>query len=754
MKQVWLRLAVSIAAMILFLERAESATQKIGDLTWNYEIVNGVAVIKPVGFGGGGSFTPAVSPCSGSLEIPSTLGGKPVREIDEYAFYCQYWLTSVYIPDSVRKIGACAFAMLGNNDSKLKVVSGGDGIEEIERDAFANCRCLESINIGDKLVKITGAFTDCVSLGDGWVVVNGWVLIYNGAFTSSVVVPEGVIGLSGALFRESKVKKVQLPSTLKYLGELTFYGSALESIAIPDGVLEIPYCAFEGCKSLQSIVIPKSVTNVDDTAFDYCSQLKLVCVDTGDIARISSLYKFGADVKIIECITMDDISVPYPVSALPTPTIRDNVKNKVLTLGTDYTIDSTNSSVPSGVGGGKIAIVMKGSYEGEYVFSYSVTKKDISRAVITLGDALTYDGKEQTQSITSVEVDALPVTFSVSGNTGTNAGEYTLTVTGSGNFTGEATKKWSISKKSIQGAEIVFGDELFFDGTWQEQSIANVMIDGLSATFSASNHVHRNSGTYELAVTGTGNFCGSAKKKFTIGRRDISSATISLGGSLTYNGKEQAQLVDAVTVDGLNATFDVSANLATDAGEYELTVNGTGNFTGSAKSKFTVSRKDIADAVVTLGDALTYNGQEQSQSVIGVKVDGIDASYTVSGNKATTAGEHELTIHGTGNFTGTAVRKFVVGRKDIADAEIVLGSPLTYNGKEQTQTVQGVTVDGLDASYTVSGNKATVAGNHTLTIIGTGNFTGSATKSFTVARKDISDAGIVLGAALVYNGKE
>lgn len=66
-----------------------------------------------------------------------------------------------------------------------------------------------------------------------------------------------------------------------------------------------------------------------------------------------------------------------------------------------------------------------------------------------------------------------------------------------------------------------------------------------------------------------------------------------------------------------------------------------------------VSPRDIADAEVVLGDAPIYNGEEQTQAVVGVRIDGLDVTFTVSGNTAASIGVYTLTLTGTGNFTGT-----------------------------------------------------------------------------------------------------
>lgn len=79
-----------------------------------------------------------------------------------------------------------------------------------------------------------------------------------------------------------------------------------------------------------------------------------------------------------------------------------------------------------------------------------------------------------------------------------------------------------------------------------------------------------------------------------------------------------------------------------------------------------------------------------------------------------------------------------IGARDISGANVVLGDSLTANGTAQTQEVSKVTVTSenggeLEVTYTVSGNQGTEAGTYTMTITGTGNFTGSVTKTFVVA---------------------
>lgn len=76
----------------------------------------------------------------------------------------------------------------------------------------------------------------------------------------------------------------------------------------------------------------------------------------------------------------------------------------------------------------------------------TVAKRNISGALIELGDMPMYDGTLKTQTVKVVLANGVTVTdYLVSGNTATEIGAYTLTVTGEGNFEGTATAVWRIA---------------------------------------------------------------------------------------------------------------------------------------------------------------------------------------------------------------------------------------------------------------------------------------------------------------------
>ena len=74
----------------------------------------------------------------------------------------------------------------------------------------------------------------------------------------------------------------------------------------------------------------------------------------------------------------------------------------------------------------------------------------------------------------------------------------------------------------------------------------------------------------------------------------------------------------------------------------------------------------------------------------------------------------------------------------LTGATVTLGSSLTYNGSEQTQSVSSVKMGATtltpSTDYEVKNNKATLPGTYTLLIVGKGSYAGVLQEEFTVAK--------------------
>lgn len=128
-----------------------------------------------------------------------------------------------------------------------------------------------------------------------------------------------------------------------------------------------------------------------------------------------------------------------------------------------------------------------------------------------------------------------------------------------------------------------------------------------------------------------------------------------------------------------------------------------------------------------------------------------DQPFPVGKYKVTASCESESTIY-------TAEATFTVEPREIEAKDVAFDKELTYTGNELTQTVT-VTVNGktltVGTDYTVSGLTGTEPGSYPVTVTGTGNYTGTVTKSFEIAKADISSAEITYDAGPYgYTGEE
>ena len=165
-------------------------------------------------------------------------------------------------------------------------------------------------------------------------------------------------------------------------------------------------------------------------------------------------------------------------------------------------------------------------------------------------------------------------------------------------------------------------------------------------------------------------------------------------------------------------------------------------------------------ATVTYGDTVTPSVGESKPAGAGdvtfkfFDEDGnqvSDQPFPVGKYKVTASCEDADTIY-------TAEKEFEVVARELTEENVTFGENLVYTGNELTQTVT-VTVGGKeltkDTDYTVSDLTGTEPGSYPVTVTGTGNYTGTVTKSFEIAKADISSAEITYDAGPYgYTGKE
>ena len=150
----------------------------------------------------------------------------------------------------------------------------------------------------------------------------------------------------------------------------------------------------------------------------------------------------------------------------------------------------------------------------------------------------------------------------------------------------------------------------------------------------------------KVTITGQGNYKGTADKTFTISPKNINGATINLtSASLPYTGLEQTVSITSVTLTGWTITagdYDIvdNSDKATNVGSTTLTIQGKGNYTGTATTTWEITSIDPVlanfDVTPTLPAAQTYDGAHKTVTV--VPKSGVNGMGTVKVYYEATAG--------------------------------------------------------------------------------------------------------------------
>ena len=211
--------------------------------------------------------------------------------------------------------------------------------------------------------------------------------------------------------------------------------------------------------------------------------------------------------------------------------------------------------------------------------------------------------------------------------------------------------------------------------------------------------------------------------------KDIANASVTLGASLTFNGSAQEQTITSVTFGGTplseGTDYEVTGNIATDAGNYTMAIMGIGNYTGTLWVDWSIAKAQGSISVPASVDIIGAVGtQKQVTVVIGNGYGDIFATSSapsvvtavISGNvinlTLVSDGNATITINMVGNYQASAtisVSAFIVSAvlsentaatiRAVADNDLgenywAVGDtyPVPLNGTVGTKTYDNVTV--------------------------------------------------------------
>lgn len=365
---------------------------------------------------------------------------------------------------------------------------------------------------------------------------------------------------------------------------------------------------------------------------------------------------------------------------------------------------------------------------------FEVVARELTEENVTFGENLVYTGNELTQTVT-VTVNGKTLTvgtdYTVSDLTGTEPGSYPVTVAGTGNYTGEVTKSFTISKAQISSAAITYdaGPYGYTGKEWKPEVTVSfnraTLTAGNDYTVSYENNI--NAGTAKIIITGIGDhFTGLTEKTFTINSAEISGCTFAPIADVTYNTKAHTpEVTVAISGRTLEADKDYTVSYASNvnAGTATVTVTGKGNFTGSANTTFTIAKADLNLSVYTISSLCTETevktstlpsnfflaDETETGFSIALTAAGGDAIFTQA--PAVVDGENMITYQLNG---GTGEATFNVTVTPVSSNYKAGTYDLKIQAYDKTNVSNRIVFESGSAVYTGSGikyEKATIAGH-------------------------------------------
>lgn len=322
------RIASLLLAMLLMLGITGASALTSGDYEYTLQLDGSVVITRYTG-------------SEADLTIPGTLNGRKVTGIGECAFYQNYALRSVVIPDTVTFIDPGAFALCVS----LSSVTLPSSLKTIKMEAFVYCTKLASITIPEGVVSIgEGAFYCCSALtsivvpdsvtsigphafstnggrltvGSGsyalqYCIENNLTYVIAGSEGTVEEAPESLFtyelledGTAMITGYTGNLHTLKVPAALggypvTQIGVGAFQKADFVAVILPDSVTAICDDAFSSCTTLTGITLPGGLTTIGNEAFYNCKSLPAITIP-------DSVANFGRNPFLL-CQSLTDIIV-------------------------------------------------------------------------------------------------------------------------------------------------------------------------------------------------------------------------------------------------------------------------------------------------------------------------------------------------------------------------------------------------------------------------------------------------------------
>ena len=258
--------------------------------------------------------------------------------------------------------------------------------------------------------------------------------------------------------------------------------------------------------------------------------------------------------------------------------------------------------------------------------------------------------------------------------------------------------------------------------------------------------------------------CGrEISKEVSVMAVDLSDAQIAPIDSQLYTGDALEPAI-SVSLNGqdlvLGTDYTVSFLGNVNVGDVAtVTVNGMGNYTGTATATFTILPRSLNEANAQSVTSQVWSGSALTPVPVvrfgsRTLVNGRDFDIAYENNKD--VGTARFVITGKGNYTGVIDGEFIIAPRDLSNASVSIASQ-SYTGKpiepNARVVVNGVTLR-RDIDYIIVYSNNTNAGTATASVTGIGNYSGSKDALFTISGGALSPMMITINNTPTYSGTE
>ena len=464
------------------------------------------------------------------------------------------------------------------------------------------------------------------------------------------------------------------------------------------------------------------------------------------------------------------------------PAVTVTLGSVTLVQDTDYTVAYANNT---NVGTATVTVTGMGDYTGTASANFTITAASLASAKVTAAAAV-YSGSALTPTPTVTLGGATlkaGADFTATYSANVKVGTATVKVTGSGNYAGTATGTFKITAKPLDAAKVKAAAKVY-TGKALTPAVkvtlsGKTLKKGADYTVSYRNAAGKaikatslkKAATYTIVVKGMGNYKAKATGKFVIKPKSLSKAKLTTKNKVYTGevivpplkvkmGKTKLKLNRDYTVKYLNSAGKrVKGSKLKAAGWYKIVVTGKGNYKGTKKVKFGLTRRPITKAKVTVKNKV-YTGKAITPTpkvMLGDRKLKMGRDFTVKYAHNVKAGTATVKVKGMGNYKGSAKGTFTIKRKSIADAVMSGVKNKTYTGEPIIQDVV-VKLDGKklvkDRDYEVVYRDNTDVGTAVVGAKGKGNYKGTIKRTFEIKQRSIKNAEVSGIESRTYNGSK